>query len=99
MEQNEQNKDKDILKMFQQAFNQNNRPLSPKEQAIANDHRLSDLALYAVTSGLIKKVTDPQIVQDKFVEFKRLVKSGEFTIEELENKVCEDFGVTNKPKE
>ena len=36
-------------------------------------------------------------VQDKFAELKRLVKSAEFTMAQLEDKVYEDYGVMEDP--
>lgn len=72
------------------------KKLSAKDEAIMNDQKLSDLALYACTNGLTKVCNDPEAIQNRFTEFKRLVKRGSFTIEQLENSVGERYGIVNK---
>jgi len=85
----------DLTKMMQSLGLGDKKKLTPKEETMLNDQRINDLALYAVTHGLTTICKDPMIVQNKFVEFKRLVKRGSFTIEQLEDHVCIQFGITS----
>lgn len=67
--------------------------MSTKEQVILNDNRIFDLAVYAVSEGMTKKIHDVTPVDATFVEYKRLIKSGEFTLDELEDDVCSKYGI------
>jgi len=67
-----------------------------RQQVVDNDNRVYDLASYYMSEGLTKYVKDMNTVQAKFMEFKRLILKGEFTLEELEADVCGKFGIVNK---
>ena len=78
----------------------NNVPqLSTFEQVRINDRILTELATYDVTHGYtnMKPMSDlgtfHQTIMNRFVEFKRLVKSGEFSMDELTNDVCVKYGI------
>ena len=69
--------------------------MNKKQLAIHNDNRIFDLASYIISEGMIKPVTNFDLVEDKFRELKRLVIRGEFTLDQLEESVCEKYGVVN----
>ena len=71
-----------------------------RQTAIANDNRIYDLASYTVSDGMTRRVKDISKIEDKFMEFKRLVMRGEFpSIESLEEDICTRYGVMEKVKE
>lgn len=72
--------------------------MTAREQAIVNDNKLLDMATYAVSAGQTKlcSMHDPvfmHALQDKFNYFKRLVRTGEFTMQQLEDKIYTDYGI------
>lgn len=68
-------------------------------RAQLNDQRLSKLAEYEVTHGYINvKVTADQL-QQKFKDFKNLVRSGDFTLKALEDDVYNRWGVQEESRE
>jgi len=65
-----------------------------KGEALYNDSRLYDIAVYAASAGYTVQATSANIRARKR-EFKIYLKSGEFaSIEELENCVYERYGIT-----
>lgn len=70
-----------------------------KGEALYNDNRIHDIAVYASTSGYIKQ-GNAKVVRARFSEFKRLISSGEFaSIDDLENSVYERFGILGSDNE
>ena len=64
-----------------------------KKQATINDNLIMEVAFYHETKGLTVPTKDFGKVYERFAEFKRYIKNGEFTLEELENKVYSEFGI------
>jgi hypothetical protein len=74
-------------------------------EAHRRDKFLHDLAVYEVTKGLmITKISQEGIlnlysqVAHKFNYFKRLIQSGEYTIEELEDFITSKYAAIASPK-
>lgn len=67
-----------------------------KQNVITNDQRLQDLAVYAMTEGMTKTCNNPQEIQKKFAEYKKIVKRGTFTLEQLEDHVCSVYGIVDQ---
>ena len=82
-------------------------PLTPIQQAAANDRRLEDLAIYVISEGQTKlpnvNANDPATSKTEymmsigriFTQLKVLVKRGSFTIEELEGMICRRYGIVD----
>ena len=71
--------------------------MNAKETALRNDKRLLDMATYAITDGQTRlfnphDLGEMDVLQDKFNYFKMLVRCGEATIEQLEEKVFSQWG-------
>ena len=64
-----------------------------------NDDRLLRIAFYEETKGLTRQLKTQDQILGRFVEFKRLVKRGDFTIQGLEDSVFERQGVIEKRSE
>ena len=64
-----------------------------------NDDRLLRIAFYEETKGLTRQLKTQDQIMGRFVEFKRLVKRGDFTIQGLEDSVFERQGVIEKRSE
>lgn len=64
-----------------------------KEQAILNDMKIMEMALYYETKGNTSPVLNQEIISKRFVEFKRYITRGSFTIEQLEDRVYKEFGI------
>ena len=73
--------------------------MTTKQTAKHNDDRIYMIALYTVTQGFTKYIEDESVTYDKAMEFKRLIKSGEFTLKQLEDDVYSKFGVMDKMEE
>ena len=63
-----------------------------KRLAMDNDHRLMEMAAYHETKGLTQGA-NPVEIHDRFSDFKRTIKKGSYTIDELEAKIYGLFGV------
>jgi hypothetical protein len=66
--------------------------MNNKQWAIFNDNKIMELALYHETKGMSVKV-DTQKVFDRFMEFKRYIVRGSFTLEQLEESVYSTYGL------
>lgn len=71
----------------------------PVIQAKLNDERLSILALYDASHGYIKEDITRDTLQHKFVEFKKLIKRGSFTLKSLEDDIYSRWGIIETPRE
>ena len=69
--------------------------MNKKRNALINDDKLWAIARYHVDKGTMKK-PDMQKWTKRFNEFKALVKRGSFTIDQLEDRVYEKFGVLDE---
>jgi hypothetical protein len=58
-----------------------------------NDQRLSKLAEYDLTKGYMTIKVSGEQIQTRFNELKRIVKTGENTLKDLEDEVYERWGV------
>jgi len=67
--------------------------MNKKAIAIKNDNRLMPMAFYHETCGLTKRLKDPNQIHQRFAYFKGLVMRGEFSIDELEDKIYENNGI------
>lgn len=68
------------------------RPI--KYDALQNDVRLMEMALYEVTKGQTSQSTPDALVK-KVAEYKALIKRKTFTIDQLEDKVFSRYGIMN----
>jgi hypothetical protein len=64
-----------------------------KQWANLNDNRIMEMALYHETDGLTKMLHDGQKVFERFVEFKKYIVRGSFTLEQLEETVYLNKGI------
>ena len=69
------------------------RPI--KYDAIHNDMRLMEMALYETTRGQTHN-TSQELIVKKLSEYKRLIKRGTYTIDQLEDKIYSQFGIINE---
>jgi len=69
------------------------RPI--KQDAIQNDIRLLEMALYEVTKGQTQ-FSDQGAIVKKVAEYKRLIKRGTFTLDGLEDKIFSRFGIIDE---
>ena len=69
--------------------------LTEKMVAMINDKRLQDMAIYQETRGLLQKAS-PKQVGERFKDFKRMVKVGEFGIDELERRIYSEHGIVEE---
>lgn len=69
-----------------------------KHIANQNDNRLMSIALYEESKGLTKR-TNPVTVLKRFRYFKNMVKRGSISIDELERRTYEKFGITEASKQ
>ena len=67
--------------------------LTPAQQAAQNDRRLQNCAAYWVSKGLTVQIPDAETLMQKFGEFKRLVRRGTFTVQDIENMTARRYGV------
>ena len=67
-----------------------------KDEALANDTRLYLVANYYESKGGLFPA-QPNDVHERFSEFKVRIQKGSFTIEQLEEKVYFQFGITSAP--
>ena len=68
-------------------------------RAKLNDERLIKLAEYDASNGFMITKISPEVLQDKFCEFKRMVKTGDFTLKSLEDDVYNRWGVQEDTRE
>lgn len=66
-----------------------------KAIAVQNDKRLQEMAAYSCMKGLTVTLTQNIVgnIMSRFVEYKRLIKQGEFSIDELETMVFAKDGI------
>ena len=69
---------------------------SMKREAVNNDRRLQDLATYKLTQGLTVPLEDLRDTLPLFAEYKKLVRRGSFTIEQLKDRVVSKYGVVTQ---
>lgn len=69
------------------------RPI--KHDAIQNDQRLMEMALYEVTKGQTQHASYEKLVK-KIAEYKGIIKRGTFSLDELEDKIFSRFGVIDE---
>ena len=69
-----------------------------KREAVQNDRRIQELAVYQLTDGLTIPMKNFQDVLPIFAQFKGLIKRGSFTLEQLEDMVMGRLGVVDAPK-
>lgn len=69
------------------------RPI--KHDAIQNDLRLMEMALYEVTKGQTQHATHEDIIK-KVAEYKGIIKRGTYTIDQLEDKIFSRFGIIDE---
>jgi len=69
------------------------RPI--KHDAIQNDLRLMEMALYETSKGQTRNTTHSELLK-KISEYKRLIKRESYTIDELEDRVFSRFGITDE---
>jgi hypothetical protein len=68
--------------------------MDKKQWALLNDNRIYEVALYHETQGMcMAKRVNPDKIFERFMEFKRYVMRGSFTLEELEDRVYGQNGV------
>jgi hypothetical protein len=70
-----------------------------KREAVTNDRRLQDLATYEVTKGLTVSLEHPQATLPLFAEYKRLVRQGSFTVDQLEERVLDRYAIVSHKME
>jgi len=91
----------DIFSMFS--------PLLPKnsiaQEALANDKRLENMAMYYVTKGYTEVpssinqedvITYQKNISNTFKNFKNRISKGSFTIDQLEDRIYAQFGVVSE---
>ena len=61
--------------------------MNTRDTAYWNDQRLMEIATYYETKGLMIPVKNMDSISQRFVEYKGLVKRGEFTMEEMQEDV------------
>lgn len=69
------------------------RPI--KQDAIQNDLRLLEMALYETTKGQTY-CTSQVVIVKKVTEYKRLIKRGTFTVDELEDRIFSRYGIIDE---
>lgn len=72
--------------------------MNPKEQAQQNDKLIEDLALYSVSRGAMRLIDSKEKlveIQERFAEYKSLIRRGEFTYNELATDVYNRYGLTD----
>jgi hypothetical protein len=67
--------------------------MNSKDMAYWNDKRLMDLATYYESQGLMYPIETQEQLSNRFIDFKRLIKKGSFTIDELEDRVYSKYGI------
>ena len=77
---------------FDRLFDETNASKMKKE-AVKNDRLLQDLAVYELTKGLTVALVNIRETLPVFAEYKRLVKRGSFTIEQLEERVLNKYAI------
>jgi len=65
-----------------------------REKAMINDERIFQCATYSKTQGLTRKASRDEIME-VFACFKKRVKAGKMTVDELEDWVFGNYGVTD----
>jgi len=73
--------------------------MSLRNKAVANDNMILATSHYYCSQGYTKPTDGIEYLQKvnaKFMEFKKLILNGEFTMIELENDVYSKYGVVNE---
>jgi hypothetical protein len=82
---------------FLNLLGQLGQKMTPAQQAAQNDQRLSQAAMYWESKGLTVMIASNEALSAKFVEFKRLVRTGRFTVEQIEDIVANKYGCVDDP--
>jgi len=69
------------------------RPI--KHEAVQNDLRLLEMALYETTKGQTKNTTQ-ELILSKVLEYKAIIKRGTYTIDQLEDKIFSRYGIVDE---
>jgi hypothetical protein len=97
-------KDDDLSKNISGLLGGNRTPKTPQEIARDNDKRLMEMSTYDVTKGYtVNMDIDPDklasLMNEKFTYLKGQVKTGEFTITQLEADIYERWGIIDSTPE
>lgn len=87
--------DNEFLRKIMEQFKQDDSVLRIK----MNDERLMRLAEYDATKGFMTMKVEPEQLQDRFLEFKKLVRAGDFTLKALEDDVYTRWGISEEARE
>lgn len=70
--------------------------MNHKNRALNNDLLIQDLVLYELTKGttIPLKEEDLDTLQHRFTEYKGLIKRGEFTYDQLADRIYGKYGIT-----
>jgi len=70
--------------------------MNSRDDAIKNDLLIQDLAIYELSKGTTRTLQKEDLnkVQNLFSEYKRLIRTGEFTYDELCERVYGKWGIT-----
>ena len=71
--------------------------MSSRQWAQFYDNKIFELAFYYESKGMSIPVVKPEKIHARFSDFKRNLLGGEFTFQELEDKVYREFGLMPKP--
>jgi hypothetical protein len=69
--------------------------MSTRDNVLKNDALIQELAIYEVTQGTTKRLTQEDLpdVDARFTEFKRLIKRGSFTYDQLADRIFSKYGI------
>lgn len=93
---------KEITKGIDDMMNKMQEEISranPITNIFANDKRLMQLAEYSVSRGFTKMMDlTPDDLYGEFTKFKNTIMKGSITLQELENRVYNQYGITEPPR-
>ena len=71
--------------------------MSSRKDALSNDALIQDLVIYELTKGNTKTLQKEDLdkLQDRFAEYKGLIRRGEFTYDEMADKIFGKYGILN----
>ena len=85
---------------FMNLLGQFGKQLTPAQQAARNDQRLAQAAMYWESKGMTVQIASNEVMAAKFAEFKRLVRTKRFTVEQIEDIVAKKYGcVDGEPEQ
>jgi len=67
--------------------------MSSKQWAQFYDNKIFELAFYYESKGMSIPVVQPEKIHGRFSDFKRNLLDGEFTFQELEERIYNKFGL------